>query len=64
MEFQYAEQVVTGRNYCVRELVRLACQRFLNDLEHGPEAWHLFREDRAQHILDFFTVLFLMSKEH
>lgn len=33
---QYAERVLSGE-IVAGELVRLACQRFLNDLEHGPE---------------------------
>ena len=53
---QYAEQVVTGEIVAC-ELVRLACQRFLNDLEHGPERGIYFIEDRAQHILDFYSFI-------
>lgn len=51
---QYAERVLTGE-IVAGELVRLACQRFLNDLEHGPERGVYFSEDRAQHILDFYN---------
>ncbi|WP_430247432.1 terminase large subunit [Providencia sp. PAZ2] len=53
---QYAEQVVAGEIVAC-ELVRLACQRFLNDLEHGPERDIYFIEDRAQHILDFYNFI-------
>ncbi|MDH2121653.1 terminase large subunit [Pantoea brenneri] len=51
---QYAECVLSGE-IVAGELVRLACQRFLNDLEHGPERGIYFSEDRAQHILDFYN---------
>lgn len=51
---QYAESVLAGE-IVAGELVRLACQRFLNDLEHGPERGVYFSEDRAQHILDFYN---------
>ncbi|ERK18606.1 Phage terminase large subunit [Pantoea sp. AS-PWVM4] len=51
---QYAERVLSGE-IVAGELVRLACQRFLNDLEHGPERGIYFSEDRAQHILDFYN---------
>ncbi|UXA35589.1 terminase TerL endonuclease subunit [Proteus vulgaris] len=53
---QYAEQVVAGEIVAC-ELVRLACQRFLNDLEHGPERGIYFIEDRAQHILEFYNFI-------
>ncbi|WP_112197042.1 terminase large subunit [Rahnella sp. NRRL B-41462] len=51
---QYAERVLSGE-IVAGELVRLSCQRFLNDLEHGPERGVYFYEDRAQHILDFYN---------
>lgn len=51
---RYAERVLSGE-IVAGELVRLACQRFLNDLEHGPERGIYFSEDRAQHILDFYN---------
>lgn len=51
---QYAERVLSGE-IVAGELVQLACQRFLNDLEHGPERGIYFSEDRAQHILDFYN---------
>lgn len=50
---QYAESVLAGE-IVAGELVHLACRRFLNDLEHGPERGIYFNEDRAQHILDFY----------
>lgn len=53
---QYAEQVVAGEIVAC-ELVRLACQRFLNDLEHGPKRGIYFIEDRAQHILEFYSFI-------
>lgn len=51
---QYAERVLSGE-IVAGELVRLSCQRFLNDLDHGPERGVYFNEDRAQHILDFYN---------
>ena len=51
---QYAERVLTGE-IVAGDLVRLSCQRFLNDLEHGPERGVYFSEERAQHILDFYN---------
>ncbi|YCI80353.1 terminase large subunit [Enterobacteriaceae bacterium] len=51
---QYAERVLSGE-IVAGELVRLACQRFLNDLERGPERGIYFSEERAQHILDFYN---------
>ena len=37
------------------EYVRLACQRFLDDLAHGEERGIFFSEPRAQHILNFYN---------
>lgn len=51
---EYAQRVLSGE-IVAGELVRLSCQRFLNDLEHGPERGVYFSEDRAQHILDFYN---------
>lgn len=50
---RYAEQVVAGE-IVTGELIRLACQRFLDDLEYGPERGIYFMEERARHILDFY----------
>ncbi|EBN0073468.1 terminase large subunit, partial [Salmonella enterica subsp. enterica serovar Virchow] len=43
---RYAEQVVAGE-IVTGELIRLACQRFLDDLEYGPERGIYFMEERA-----------------
>ncbi len=53
---RYAERVLSGE-IVAGELVRLACRRFLNDLEHGPARGIYFSEDRAQHILDFYNFI-------
>jgi DNA phosphorothioation-dependent restriction protein DptG len=53
--FRYAERVVSG-DIVAGELVRLACQRFFHDLEHGPERGVYFDEGRAQHVLDFYNL--------
>ncbi|MCF0319634.1 terminase large subunit, partial [Klebsiella pneumoniae] len=52
--FRYAERVVSG-DIVAGELVRLACQRFFHDLEHGPARGVYFDEGRAQHVLDFYN---------
>jgi phage terminase large subunit-like protein len=43
-----ADEIVTG------ELVKLACQRFLDDLKTGEARDIFFSEPRAQHILNFY----------
>lgn len=50
---RYAERVVAGEIIAC-EYVRLACQRFLDDLAHGEERGIFFSEPRAQHILNFY----------
>lgn len=50
---RYAERVVEGEIVAC-ELVKLSCQRFLNDLKVGPERGITFSEARAQHILNFY----------
>lgn len=50
---RYAERVVAGE-IAACELVKLSCQRFLNDLKVGPERGITFSEARAQHILNFY----------
>lgn len=50
---RYAERVVAG-NIIACEFVRLACQRFLDDLKFGEERGIYFSEPRAQHILNFY----------
>lgn len=49
----YARGVLAGE-IVAGELVKLACERFFHDIEHGPERDVYFSEDRAQHVLDFF----------
>ncbi|KFK98122.1 terminase large subunit [Serratia sp. Ag1] len=53
---RYAERVVAGEIVAC-DLVRLACQRFLNDLKHGPDRGITFSEARAQHILNFYKFI-------
>ncbi len=50
---RYAERVVAGE-VVSGELVKLACQRFLNDLKTGEARGIYFSEPRAQHILNFY----------
>jgi phage terminase large subunit-like protein len=50
---EYARSVVDGRVIAGRP-VRMACQRHLDDLEHGHERGLSWVPERAQHALDFF----------
>lgn len=50
---RYAERVVAGEIVAC-ELVRLSCQRFLNDMKDGQKRGITFSEPRAQHILNFY----------
>lgn len=50
---RYAERVVAGE-IVAGEFVRLACQRFLDDLKYGEKRGIYFSEPRAQHILNFY----------
>lgn len=53
---QYARDVVAGRVPAGR-LVIQACQRHIDDLEHGHERGLIFDERSAQHAIDFFGFL-------
>ena len=53
---QYAEAVVSGEIVAGR-LVRLACQRHLNDLQTGHERGLRFDAEAAQRVIDFFGYL-------
>ncbi|HCR1107424.1 TPA: terminase large subunit [Klebsiella aerogenes] len=53
---KYAERVLSGEIVAC-ELVRLACQRFFDDLEDGPARGIYFNEARAQHILNFYKFI-------
>lgn len=57
----YAEDVIAGRAPAGR-LVRLACQRFMRDLEAAPASGFYFDEDEAQWAIDFFPQLCKHSK--
>ncbi len=50
---EYAEAVVSGKEIAGPH-VRAACQRHLDDLEHGHERGLWFDHDAAQRALDFF----------
>lgn len=50
---RYAEKVVAGEIIAC-DLVKLACQRFLDDLKNGEKRGVFFSEPRAQHILNFY----------
>lgn len=52
----YAKAVVAGEIVAGR-LVRLACQRHLDDLANGPARGLRWDVDEARHALDFFTTL-------
>ncbi|MBG6243611.1 MAG: terminase large subunit, partial [Candidatus Symbiopectobacterium sp. Dall1.0] len=53
---RYAERVVAG-DVIACKYVRLACQRFLDDLKHGEARNVYFSEPRAQHILNFYKLV-------
>lgn len=53
---QYAQDVLSGRIVACR-YVKLACQRFLDDLQHGEARGIYFDVDAAQHAVDFFGFL-------
>lgn len=53
---RYAERVVAGEIIAC-EYVRLACQRFLDDLQNGEARGIFFSEPRAQHILNFYKFI-------
>lgn len=53
---QYATDVVEGRDVAGR-LVRLACQRHLDDLAHGGARGLVWRVDEAQRSIDFFPTI-------
>lgn len=50
---QYVDDVLSGRQLACR-WVRLACQRHVADLEHGPARGLWFDEDAAKHVINFF----------
>ena len=52
---QYATQVAKGNIHVCRN-VRLACQRFLNQLENKEWEWY-FDEQYPQHVIDFVSEL-------
>lgn len=52
----YARAVVAGR-IVAGKLVRLACQRHLDDLEHGHERGLKFDRDEANRVYKFFGLL-------
>jgi phage terminase large subunit-like protein len=60
---QYALDVTEGRTIA-GYAVRLACQRHLNDLEHGAERGLWFDEAAATRAIDFFSHLTLAEGEH
>lgn len=51
--YQYAVDVDNGTTPACK-WVRLACRRFLDDMEHGHERGLVFDVDKAQDVLDFF----------
>lgn len=54
--YQYCEEIISGRiTSC--QLVKYACQRHINDLEHGHERGLRFDEKAADHAMRFFNFL-------
>lgn len=58
----YARNVVDGTIVAGKK-VRQACQRHLDDLEHGSERGLRFSEDEANYALEFFSMLRLAEGE-
>jgi phage terminase large subunit-like protein len=59
---QYATDVVEGRVIAAR-LVRLACQRHLNDLRDATHKGLVWKADRAQDVIDFFRDVLCLPDE-
>lgn len=53
---QYANKVTSGEIVACN-MVKLACKRFLNDIEHGHERGLKFDEKAADHAIKFFDFL-------
>lgn len=53
---RYATDVVSGATVACR-LVRLACQRHLDDLQTGAARGLVWRPDEAQRVIDFFQAI-------
>ncbi len=53
---QFAWDTANGRTVC-GELMRLACERHLDDIEHGAERGLYFDNDAADRALRFFAML-------
>jgi len=53
---KYAEDVLSGEIIACK-WVKLACQRFMDDLEHADERGFYFDVDAADHALEFFSYL-------
>ena len=59
---RYATDVVEGRIVAGR-LVRLACQRHLNDLAHAAEKGLVWKPEEAQRVIDFFADVLCLPEE-
>lgn len=53
---QYAQDVVAGK-VAAGKWIKRACQRHIDDMEHGPERGLYFDERAGQHVIDFFGFL-------
>ena len=53
---RYAERVVSGEVLAC-QYVRLACLRFLDDLQNGEDRGIYFSQSRAQHVHYFYKVI-------
>lgn len=53
---QYATDVVSGK-FVAGQLVRLACERHLNDIETAESRGYFWRPEMAQMLFDFFSLL-------
>ena len=53
---QYVNDIVTGKKPACKQVIS-ACQRHLNDLEHGHERGLYFDEGAAKVAVAFFSLL-------
>ncbi|CAB4177393.1 COG4626 Phage terminase-like protein, large subunit [uncultured Caudovirales phage] len=60
---QFARDVVEGRKFVVAHNVLLACQRHLDDLQHGPARGLVWQPAEAQLAIEFFEGVLCLPEE-
>jgi phage terminase large subunit-like protein len=53
---RYARDVINGKIPAC-QLVKRSCQRYFDDVAHAHERGLIFRKDKAQDVIDFFSLL-------